>query len=189
MAFKNLGFFQPWCFNIQNSLQRLFQCGSQKAGLVKYDKYTCKSEQLGLGCLHTAFVTHCFCLKFYQFALEIILYITAFLPNVTFDTAIGLRFRFGGENFPATDRLAKVPSHCTHWLKSVGTLMFVINPTNFVYTVDACYDVSAFQLIISSDRICMYVMCGGWITPFSHWLCETKGGGVDPFPPDGFTTG
>jgi len=25
--------------------KRLFQCGSQEAGLVKYDKYTCKNEQ------------------------------------------------------------------------------------------------------------------------------------------------
>jgi len=25
--------------------ERLFQCGSQEAGLVKYDKYTCKNEQ------------------------------------------------------------------------------------------------------------------------------------------------
>jgi len=25
--------------------ERLFQCGSQEAGLVKYDKYTCKNQQ------------------------------------------------------------------------------------------------------------------------------------------------
>ena len=29
--------------------KRLFQCGSQEAGLVKYDKYTCKKWAVGLG--------------------------------------------------------------------------------------------------------------------------------------------
>ena len=33
--------------NVTTSIQdkRLFQCGSQEAGLVKYDKNTCKNEQ------------------------------------------------------------------------------------------------------------------------------------------------
>jgi len=32
-----------------DSRQRLFQCGSQEAGLVKYDKYACKKRAEGLG--------------------------------------------------------------------------------------------------------------------------------------------
>ena len=35
--------------NVLDQDKRLFQCGSQEAGLVKYDKYTCKKWTVGLG--------------------------------------------------------------------------------------------------------------------------------------------